>query len=134
METLKEYIKKQRPNISESSIKTYNSILTSLYKKIFKSNDIDIKNFDKHKEILDHLKTLEPNKRKTILSALVVITGLSGSWLDSLAVSRPKVAILISMLLGTIIFECYHMGNFVHTLVRFLALHIAPYVRLKGLN
>jgi integrase len=69
-----ERITENRPNISKSSIKTYNSILNSLYKKVFGISEIDINNFDKSDIILDHLKTLEPNKRKTILSALVVIT------------------------------------------------------------
>lgn len=71
---LKQYIKEKRPNISESSIKTYNSILTSLYNKIFKTKEIEIDKFNDTKDILEHLKSLEPNKRKTILSALVVIT------------------------------------------------------------
>lgn len=73
-QTIIERIAENRPNISKSSIKTYNSILNSLYKKVFKTSDFDINNFDKTDIILDHLKTLEPNKRKTILSALVVIT------------------------------------------------------------
>lgn len=71
---IEEYIKKQRPNISKSSVKTYSSILRNLYKKVFEKDDIDIDDFEKSEKILRHLKTLEPNKRKTILSALVVIT------------------------------------------------------------
>jgi len=67
-------ITKNRPNISKSSIKTYSSILRSLYKKVFDDEDYKMDNFENSKEILKHLNTLEPNKRKTILSALVVIT------------------------------------------------------------
>jgi len=71
---MEEYIKKIRPSLSDSSIKTYTSILSNLYKKVFDDDEIDIQKFNKTKEILNHLKSLEPNKRKTILSALVIIT------------------------------------------------------------
>lgn len=69
-----DYIKEKRPSISESSLKTYNSILKGLYKKIFNSTDIDIEKFNDSEEILKYLRNIEPRKRKTILSALVVIT------------------------------------------------------------
>ena len=71
---LKEIIKERRPTISNSSINTYNSILTNLYKRVFGDGEIDMNKFNDDKEILKDLKDLEPNKRKTILSALVVIT------------------------------------------------------------
>lgn len=75
-ETILDYIKEKRPNISKSSLKTYESILRNLYDKM----DWDTKNynmdlFDKDPEkVLKYLKDLPSNKRKTILSALVVIT------------------------------------------------------------
>jgi len=71
---LKEKIKECRPQLSASSITTYNSILKNLYKKVFDSSDIDFKKFEETDKILEHLKDLPPNKRKTILSALVIIT------------------------------------------------------------
>ena len=71
---LKEYIKEKRPTLSASSIVTYNSILRNLYKKCFGAGDIDTKKFEDTSKILEHLKELPPNKRKTILSALVIIT------------------------------------------------------------
>jgi hypothetical protein len=71
---LKKIIQEKRPNISKSSINTYNSILTNLYKRIFGNGEIDINKFDDDKEILTDLNNLEPNKRKTVLSALVVVT------------------------------------------------------------
>ena len=71
---LKEYIKENRPTLSASSIVTYNSILRNLYKKCFGAGDIDTKKFEDTSKILEHLKELPPNKRKTILSALVIIT------------------------------------------------------------
>jgi hypothetical protein len=71
---LKEAIKEKRPNLSSSSITTYNSILKNLYKKVFDSNDIDFKKFEEVDKIIESIKDLPPNKRKTILSALVIIT------------------------------------------------------------
>jgi len=74
MTELKELIKEKRPNLGDSSIITYNSILKNLYKNVFGAGDIDPKKFDNTKEILEFLKDLPPNKRKTVLSALVIIT------------------------------------------------------------
>ena len=74
MKDLKSFIKEKRNTLGDSSITTYNSILTNLYKKVFGTGDIDTKHFDDTEKILAHLKDLTPNKRKTILSALVVIT------------------------------------------------------------
>jgi len=72
--SLKEAIKDKRPNLSASSITTYNSILSNLYKKIFGTGDVDLGKFSETDKILDFLKDLPANKRKTILSALVIIT------------------------------------------------------------
>ena len=74
MTNLKEEIAKKRPNLTESSITTYNSILKNLYKKVFDEKDIDLKKFDDTQKILTYLKEVPPNKRKTILSALVIMT------------------------------------------------------------
>jgi hypothetical protein len=73
MSDLITYIKSKRPTLSEGSLKTYTSILRSLHKKIF-GGAVDVKDFDDSKKVLNFLKDLEPNKRKTLLSALVVIT------------------------------------------------------------
>jgi phage-related protein len=72
----KEIIKNKRPSLSESSITTYNSILTNLYKNVFGDNDsnYDYKKFNKSDKVIEHLKSLPPNKRKTVLSALFIIT------------------------------------------------------------
>jgi hypothetical protein len=74
MPDLKEYIKDKRPTLSASSITTYNSILRNLYKKVFGAGEIETKKFEETDKILAHLKEVPPNKRKTILSALVIIT------------------------------------------------------------
>jgi integrase len=70
----KEDIKKLRPTLSDSSVTTYNSILKSIHKKVFGEHPLDIANFEKHVEVLKHLEDMAPNKRKTILSALVVVS------------------------------------------------------------
>lgn len=74
MNIIEETITKNRPNISKSSLKTYESILRNLYINVYDDSDYKIKNFDNDEKILNYLKGLPVNKRKTILSALVVIT------------------------------------------------------------
>ena len=76
---LKTELKNKRPNLSNGSFLTYNSILSSLYKNVFSKDstnveEIDIDKFNNTDTILEHLKGLPPNRRKTILSALVVIS------------------------------------------------------------
>jgi hypothetical protein len=74
MTELTDYIKSKRDTLSASSLKTYTSILKSLYSKVFDDEKINMKKFDETDKIISYLKDLEPNKRKTILSALVVVT------------------------------------------------------------
>ena len=74
--SIKQLLKERRPNLSDSSLTTYCSILKNLYKKIWVDNDdIHLKNFDNSDKVLHFLKDVEPSKRKTVLSALVVLTG-----------------------------------------------------------
>ena len=74
MSEIIEYISKKRPSLSQSSLTTYASVLRSLYKKIFGEGLIKWEKFDNTKEVLDFLKDVPPNRRKTILSALVIVT------------------------------------------------------------
>ena len=74
MEHLKEYIHSKRPNLSNSSLITYTSILKNLYHKVFGKVDVDFKKYDDTESILHFLRDMPPNRRKTILSALVIIT------------------------------------------------------------
>ena len=74
MEIIKETIIKKRPSLSQQSIKTYYSILKNLYKNVFGDEKPDVKDFEKSTKIIGYLKNLEPNKRKTVLSALVIMT------------------------------------------------------------
>ena len=74
MEHLVKAIETSRPDISKQSVKTYLSILKNLYKKVFNNDELELKRFKETDKFLNYLKDLEPKKRKTILSALVVIT------------------------------------------------------------
>lgn len=71
---IKAYIRSKREGLAESSITTYASILKSLYKKVWGDEKMDFEKFSEYKVILESLKDLPPNKRKTILSALFIIT------------------------------------------------------------
>ena len=74
MEKVKDFISEKRPTLSKSSVNTYASILKNLYKKVFDDTEYNLNKFEKTSQVLEHLKDMPPNKRKTILSALVVIT------------------------------------------------------------
>ena len=66
-------LKKNKPNITESSLKTYNSTLTNFYYENHpKNSNIDINWFDNQDEIINILKN--KNNRKRILAALMAIT------------------------------------------------------------
>lgn len=68
-----EELKKNRPNLSEGSLKTYNSILSNLFKKVFPDEKMDLAKFNEHKKFLTFLTDMDGGKRKTYLSALVVL-------------------------------------------------------------
>lgn len=74
MEVVKNYVKSKKPSLSQSSITTYASILKNLFKKVFGDGEIDMEKFNDTSKVLDYLKNVPPNKRKTILSSLVIIT------------------------------------------------------------
>jgi len=73
MDELKKYVEAKRPSLSKSSVTTYTSILNSLFNKVFEGK-VDPKKFDETDKVLKYLKDIPANRRKTILSALVVIT------------------------------------------------------------
>ena len=83
-----EELREKRPNISDSSEKTYASTLFSLNKKMNGDKDLDF--FKKHNEILQFIKEHMANKQtqKTLLSALLILTGLSEYREDMLAFAK----------------------------------------------
>lgn len=75
MEIFKDEIIKARPQLSESSIRTYTSILKNLYLKLYPDDkEVDIKKLDDDKVVLNYFKDIEGSKRKTYLSALFIIS------------------------------------------------------------
>jgi hypothetical protein len=74
MENIKDYISEKRPSLSKSSLTTYSSILKNLYIRVFGDEKIDLSKFENTEPVLKFLKDVPPNKRKTILSSLVIIT------------------------------------------------------------
>ena len=74
MEKIREYIQSKRPSLSKSSVTTYSSILKSLFAKVFGDGEVDFEKFNNTEKVLAFLKDMPPNRRKTILSSLVIIT------------------------------------------------------------
>ena len=75
MEKVLSQLKKNRPHLTSTSIKTYSSIINNLYKKMNGDGDVyDYlkKNIDK---VVDHLKDERPNLRKTKMAVLVSLFG-----------------------------------------------------------
>jgi hypothetical protein len=66
-------IKDNRPKLSASSLKTYISILSNIYKQMKGEGDIDWFS-DNVKEILEYMDTKNDQTKKTSLSALYVLT------------------------------------------------------------
>jgi len=74
MTHLEDLLKERRPGISSSSIKTYTSLLKTLY--YLKHNTKEMTNldwFNNQDEIIEILKDRPPSSRKTTYSALVAI-------------------------------------------------------------
>jgi len=78
MSNLKEEIKnliiRKRPNLSEQSIRTYTSLLKGIYSNVFPNKNFDEENFNEVHKILHYIHEIPVNRRKTTLSALVIIT------------------------------------------------------------
>jgi len=72
---IRNLVKEKRPTLSASSVTTYTSILRNLFKKVFPDQEMDVSKFRENtEEILKFLENIPSSKRKTILSALVVVT------------------------------------------------------------
>ena len=71
-EKLRDAIKEKRPKLSEKSVKTYVSVLKKIMEDLsFELDDLK----SRANDVMEYLKDMPPNKRKTRLSALVVVTG-----------------------------------------------------------
>ena len=74
MEEIQATLLKNRPNLSNSSVRTYASTLKNLYKKVFPQSDIIMSKYNDTEAFLKHLRSIPPNQSKTALSALFVLT------------------------------------------------------------
>ena len=72
-EEIKTAVQHQRPKLNANSVKTYVSILFNIHKTL--NGKDDLKWFNEDKPIMEHLKEKTPKTRKTILSALFILTG-----------------------------------------------------------
>lgn len=76
MSTIEETILKNRPKLSKKSVVAYTSTLRNIYSKVYpKDIKFMIKKFENYDDFIEVLKDVPSNKRKSILSALVVICG-----------------------------------------------------------
>lgn len=66
---------KNKPQLTASSVKTYVSIISSLYKAVGASGDALEFFRSRSKQVLEHLKDTPYNRRKTILAGLVSLCG-----------------------------------------------------------
>lgn len=73
---LREVITKNRPTLKDTTIKSYISILKSVYHQVYpEDTNIDISKFNDTKKFLDYLmNNFDPSVRKQYLSTLVVLT------------------------------------------------------------
>lgn len=73
MSAIRSALKEQRPNLSDSSLRTYSSVLSNAYKAVYpKDESIDIKNFSNDGAFMKHIATM-PHP-STLLAGLVVLT------------------------------------------------------------
>ena len=69
-----EQLKTAKPNVSASTIKTYNTLLRTIYKKVFgETKTPDIDNFTNVEAIINHTKDDPLQTRKTKLSAIMAL-------------------------------------------------------------
>lgn len=89
--SVQDVLKKNRPHLSVSSLRTYTSIINNLAKQLGVEPTLSF--FEKeHGKVLDHLhKHVKPDRRKTILAALVSLTG-KGKATDDYRVQMGKDA------------------------------------------
>lgn len=67
-------LKEAKPNVSASTIKTYNTILKTIYKKVFGPDETpDIEKFKDVEKIFDYIKDAPLQTQKTKLSAIMAL-------------------------------------------------------------
>lgn len=74
MEEIKNLFREKRPNLSNSTLSTYYSLISSLHNKLYGTKIINLDHFKNAQNIIDYLQNSQINTRRTILSALYVLT------------------------------------------------------------
>jgi hypothetical protein len=74
MEIFKSKLLEVNPKLSQNSIKTYFSLVKNMHHRVFKSIEIDYNNFLKDDTIINYLNESSLASKKTILSALWLLT------------------------------------------------------------
>ena len=89
-----ELIQQRRPKISQSSVRTYRSLLFTLYETVCgnKSNLTFDEFLKKEKEILDVVKGYPLARAKTCLSALLIVSGNDAFRRDMIELSEKDKA------------------------------------------
>lgn len=91
MDNLEELIKKNKPNISQSTIKTYKSILKNLfYKHNDKESKFNVDWFDNQENVINILKDKEPSNRKTTIAAILTIIPINNEKYKKLMINDIK--------------------------------------------
>jgi len=91
MENITKCLKQNKPNISESSIKTYGSLLKSFYYKNHeKDSELDCDWFNKQDEIVLLLKDKPASTRKTTYAALIAISSENDKYKKALMEDGKK--------------------------------------------
>lgn len=70
-------IKEKRPDLKDGSVKTYNSILSSLWKKLFKDESIDLSRLNDIEKMTEYAESQNSNStRKVVYAILFSMTGI----------------------------------------------------------
>lgn len=70
-------IKEKRPDLKDGSVKTYNSILSSLWKKLFKDDTIDLSRLNDVAKMSEYAESQKSNStRKVVYAVLFSMTGI----------------------------------------------------------
>ncbi len=67
-------LKENRPSVSDNTLKTYQSVLNSLWKKVYGKDEFAMSKFNKVAPLKEKLDEMTLATRKTTLSALYVLT------------------------------------------------------------
>jgi hypothetical protein len=74
MEALRELVRSKKPNITDSTVRSYASTLMSLHTRSFPDTEFDPKNFDNAEKILEELKNDSCTSRKTKLCSVILMS------------------------------------------------------------